>query len=1570
MGQLQMPVPFNMNELFLDVSLKTCVNGSSRDFTGRKTFNTKFYRENIGFGITDISVEINPSLQPIVDITFKDLYGNTLYGTQRTADDEIDTSVLFDWPHPKFIFSFKGFLGRKVTWLLNLKTTNISYVPSDGSYDVKCSFVPNQWGFLADIPVLYLLACKKLRYEAYGKKNVRYVTPTFFDKDGNEFSGTEKCEFKTDSVFSYSRIGKQVEVKTDVESKEFELLRKQLGSIKYGLSSAVFGAKVISIDEPIVGVIKNIEIPGFTNLKVSAGGSNYDDLERLYKNSNNSRSLDTYLLLNIKRGATNNAKDTENIEQPVSNTSFSSSVSDLIKGLLIKSENDVDGQNREEIEKAKKAVFDIVDNNLLLIEKEIKKRVYSAAKSQISKLTIGEIFKEISRDSGFILGSILQAGFNGYFDNLDVRNGENAKKEIIGKSFPLYVTPDGEEVPAVSSRESSASKASQIKEDYGTVKNGCEMDFVEKFIQAIGEGIAENLLSDDVAMPDDIVKNRINNIEAIQPNPYKPFYTDIIENILIRSGIIAFVTRSSNPNKPGDYPQPLSRTNDRVSSIISLAESDMENLTKDILGQLSFEEIESLKRFCTFFDRLIGDEEISSGPFDLKPGMYFKDPKGFPVLDLGKELKDPNTPVPDSVLDFPVIVSINPDVRQAVDSLTEEFSMEKLKEIQKLALESEVLTLRKVVGQILSGKRISGDSYIQYISGATETEKDDFSEIEEDVDVPSFYNTSAINASTLTAVNVKNNGIHYSIPFAQNNKYYFVLFDQPSDAIKTKEISVDDATTEGDLDGEGKFNTRDDYPIGFVQIEDGWESKFHSGEAYQGITVINDRITDYQCLNYSKCKTYYQDYRRYLQDETKTIQDKEIKSPIQLQPKNLAYTVYTHTVDRIDESRNLVFGPLYHQSGDNRSRNQRLAILTMCKSILRKIDEIETERNEIIASVFGKADESRDSIYKQMHTIFHQWQVIASSLNDGDPCLNYQQVKDDSLSLRLEEEFGMCSNHVNRGNGDKNLKEYSTRGNTLFVYDYPLAPVNQKNPSINVRNSVINIEPLYKPNGNTTILNTIQQICTKNNFIFVPFPGDSNSDNINEIYSPSPTYKGDEKIKNYFHVMFAPTPETRSKLNNNKEFVTDYMRDTDFQNKAIGINFGGVDNQIIKNINVSTDSTKPTAESILNLQRLVDKDNSRKTVSMDCSMLPVYEGRSYKTKIDMIGNAQVYPMQYFYIQKNPMFGGLYQIMKVNHSITPNDMSTTVEGVRMRFSTEGRYGGIEPITLEYLASLGEVSSPMAQEFDAQGSLGAVRTVAAGAGIVMATKSSIEAAKRTIEDLKIGNTFDTNAWQDYSKARKGTKAYQRVSDGRVVNAAFTEENLKNIADGYDPLRQYLITDVSKFAKVTFNVGSLLATSWFKFSPIPEIFNTKEFKESLINPVYANGNLQQYITHPGLDYNSSRTLLGKQKVRCIYEGVIDTIASDSTSGGYIVVKHTYKGNSFYSLYMHLGKPTAGLKIGKDVAKGDILSVVANTGSANTCNSTHLHFELRGTREKKIYYDPIAFLHPLGINRNFYST
>ena len=65
------------------------------------------------------------------------------------------------------------------------------------------------------------------------------------------------------------------------------------------------------------------------------------------------------------------------------------------------------------------------------------------------------------------------------------------------------------------------------------------------------------------------------------------------------------------------------------------------------------------------------------------------------------------------------------------------------------------------------------------------------------------------------------------------------------------------------------------------------------------------------------------------------------------------------------------------------------------------------------------------------------------------------------------------------------------------------------------------------------------------------------------------------------------------------------------------------------------------------------------------NLYSVYGVRSYKTEVEMMGNAMIQPMMYFQLDNIPMFHGAYLITHVKHSIKPNYMSTNFTGVRVR-----------------------------------------------------------------------------------------------------------------------------------------------------------------------------------------------------------------------------------------------------------------------------------------------------------------
>jgi hypothetical protein len=438
---------------------------------------------------------------------------------------------------------------------------------------------------------------------------------------------------------------------------------------------------------------------------------------------------------------------------------------------------------------------------------------------------------------------------------------------------------------------------------------------------------------------------------------------------------------------------------------------------------------------------------------------------------------------------------------------------------------------------------------------------------------------------------------------------------------------------------------------------------------------------------------------------------------------NIGWTVCHHMSDGYKDSGN-VFGLF---SDSVQGRNHRAFIIAACEGILEKIKEIVDQRNQVIGEVLGKAGDAQVSLYKQMHTLFHQWETLSYSDSiDGGGCLvgapdehkgetgfgvaeflekkfghNHVELKADEKVAISEVEYAEGSNVSAESLADL---ERDADGNILisvsdsqadahapdgtFIYDYPMQRIAKPQEPIDVRDSIINLEPLYKPNANTSILNILQQVCTKNNFMFIPIPGDPGYLDVSDIYKPSLKPVSLE-VRNYFHVLFTPTPESRAKTKNVDGTPLGLSdQQSNYNVGSFVIKYGHPDNQIVKNVQVGTDDNKVTAESIVNLQRLVDNENQNKKVTTDCSMLPVLAGRSYKASVDIIGNSQVYPMQFFFLENSPLFGGLYQIMKVKHSISPNSMDTSLDGIRMRFSPGDGYGSIKPITLDTFRALGE------------------------------------------------------------------------------------------------------------------------------------------------------------------------------------------------------------------------------------------------------------------------------------------
>lgn len=1246
---------------YLDTRLTAIVNGTAYDFMGKSIFSVGFFRQGVGFGITNIDIEVNTSLQPIVTITFKDLYGNAVFGknvnTLLTSQisqsiessasqigggeatgvpgEDLNFSVLFNWPPPKFLFTFKGYLGKQVSWLLNLKKTSTTY-QSDGSYDIKCEFVPNQWGFMADLPFLFLLATKGLK-----KKELN-----------------EEAFKKVRTVFDLIKIGKQVEIKTKETTKEFDVLLKQMTLLKANrIVEAINVSKVIKFDEPITGAVGNLTISGsvrrgdrdltFSTITIKTpSDATIGSSENLKKytavGAESLRRANIYLLLTSQIG-----KYGPKTISKLSELTFDEGVK-------------LNGVSQEaEINQR----ISVITDNITLIEEAIKQKTYDSSKTQLEQITIGEVFGQLAQDAGYIMGKILEAGFKAYKNNKGARDSAR----INGKQYPLVFdkTEEKKEIPATGL-------------DLG-VEEG-ELAFVDSFITAISEGIAKDLLRDDQAggiSDENRLIKRINNAEAIRGNPYAPFYRNIAENIMVRAGIIAYLTRSNDPNFPGDYKTTWGSDRDSIEEVTKLAGADMENITTGMLSSMTDEEFLKLKQFCIFWTRFISPDGSKFTDYVLSSEAASN------ALGTGDTI--PENPAFTSTVSVPT----QNNVYQALDpSLLNKRVAIEVDADRKVTLS---YTLPQIISQVFSPKGSSEGSESFDASNAT-----------------------FINFNSLHCKRIFNNGIIWEVPeiSREGDRYTFVIWRGPdSTAVREVNNASSDAEVKSqDPDAESFFG-KNKLPAGIVPVD-----QYNDSEGAELVRVenINSYFGEHGVLKYEnmvnprpelfKEDTYLQGSPvavpgspfpvndvftalcQYPSDAQLVDPNGLIEDPDkQIPATNLSYAAafhwYTGTLG-------LVFGPFF--AGDE-GTNHRVCIRHMCQVLLDKMNQLEEEKNKIISEVLGKGTEQREAMYKQFHVLYHQWESLMYEDPDFDDVRDINSVEPDpnAVANNLEKRYAKAD--FEKDESDNKHKSTHGReslegiGKNSFIYDYPL----NKQANIDVRNAIINLEPLYRPNGNTTVLNIIQQVCTKNNFTFIPIPGNgdfSKPETYFEIYRPHVSEK--VQLTNYFYVMFAATPQERSTISNEEPLpISNEALKDKIPTNAYEIKVGSVDNKVIKGLNIDTNENKTTAESIVNLQRLVDKENQNKTVTTDCSMLPVMEGRSYKASFDMIGNAQIFPMQYFFLNSIPLFNGLYQVLKVKHNIKPNDMTTTAEGIRMRFDSKtGDFGGIPPVTLETLSSL--------------------------------------------------------------------------------------------------------------------------------------------------------------------------------------------------------------------------------------------------------------------------------------------
>lgn len=235
----------------------------------------------------------------------------------------------------------------------------------------------------------------------------------------------------------------------------------------------------------------------------------------------------------------------------------------------------------------------------------------------------------------------------------------------------------------------------------------------------------------------------------------------------------------------------------------------------------------------------------------------------------------------------------------------------------------------------------------------------------------------------------------------------------------------------------------------------------------------------------------------------------------------------------------------------------------------------------------------------------------------------------------------------------------------------------------------IMISKLLLETTNTSFYDLIGRVLTDNNFDFIALPtyiDYNNDDEIKSVFTPYPYYQAAKLTTSgpSFVCVYVGQTSTKLDFGTNADYPNDGFdltndcincpddikdnspkKDWEDVAAAFVVRYGQQNQNIFKDISLDQAEFSETAESLQITDNIANRLSQTNQTYVGQNLYNVFSVRSYKTEVQMMGNAMIQPMMYFQLENIPMFHGAYLITKVRHSIVPNHMSTTFTGVRIR-----------------------------------------------------------------------------------------------------------------------------------------------------------------------------------------------------------------------------------------------------------------------------------------------------------------
>jgi hypothetical protein len=1234
-------------------------NSKNLQYTARWTddINNGANRESVeGFGIKSIDIKTNASQVPVVDVTFIDIKGTSLF----SQGSKSKYGVLLDWPPPIFVLRIKGVYGLLTEYRLNLLRTATEFNGETGNFEIKANFIGYNIAPLTDISIGYLMAVHDISSDLDSSIDINQST-----EPKSVFELVMKGDILYNRLDNYKNNSKDLkksnELKDDLEqllnntSNFIDILSSEDSFKNYynntnnvNLDIVVITKNELSYTIDISFDFKNIGDDGKVKLSKLIMDYYNETIKQFIENNKklDIKASDIFIKefgesnqnLNIFNSINDNEDDINlvpfiNIEQN----------DDSIKYFQI---------NYFNFNKKLETKYDELSSNKKKISEKIRQDIGDVAEVKIFNPTIKNITNIVTTDIGRLFNEILIAS----------QKTPHTKDDNIRSSSPF---------PEVWERKSIGNNGENklykiypgSKVEY---KNWGEVELVEKIITALSR--QANLIK------------KLDELQAIQNGdskwtPINPLETqdnnisenEYFTNRLNKNNIFETITKRYISARDYTY-KGLMSVNDDILNFVAKCEA------RNLVYAINTEEklLLTLKNTADKYTTNNLSNIINLLPSDstYRNPNYTSDSIQINNIELTNKLNNLTTTSNIKIIDSDNVKSlINQDDTNDVSQLIEGIKTTNFNWVEKKFKNKAIEMSNQNLLVFLDNKKLQPSSIPTplTIDSDYNWNDSDFFAVQLDSIIQScFFELKKSKGETITYVeffNYVNNNNIFLDPIddkknINNYKFYFpALIELPnvyllymgyllSNSNKNKTtnsyLNLYSSLSSSDIkilvDNYNEFisNNTD------ILLDSNFQDKYNEAKTDEQIfSLINTYIDndDYNLMD----KVYLLNNSRLgfgIIDNNNLINlNIKIPEPYIFLKSNITY----NSIDLNFKSIN---------SNDNIDQKYfKYFFVELSKSINNVLKQNDKDKINSDNNGFGD-DDIKLQIYYDIKKLYDTWLSIPSNQSGG------KNLYDDLFGGKLSDSFKFI---------DRTMSTVASEA----IMDY--------------RNFVEDAK-----NFDLSIYTILTKLYSHNNFLFFPlqtsmvFSEKFEESEWQSCFKLNIDKINDNKSKPAFVCMYVDS--FSSNLNNNSEdfpddgmsfLPTDKVDDKkkiseDFTNSknnifVIKVEHGKENQSYFSGIKLNTNEHNNTHEALKLADLMSRKNADSNPLSKGQNLFEVFSQRSYSCTVEVpLGNLCIQPIMYFELVGVPMFYGGYLITNVEHSMSAdnNKIKTRFKGTRI------------------------------------------------------------------------------------------------------------------------------------------------------------------------------------------------------------------------------------------------------------------------------------------------------------------